>query len=71
MSRAERLPKRFLRPRQVAEMLSVSKSTVLLAIGRGDLKAHRLREKILLIKSDDLEKWLDGIVPIVPNRRKV
>ncbi len=49
---------RYIRPRDVARMYSISPKMVYLACESGDLPSRRIAKKVILVDPIDVEKWL-------------
>jgi excisionase family DNA binding protein len=56
------MAKRYLTPKEVADELSVSPDTVLRLIGRGDLPAVKVSERLYRIPVSAFERYLAGPV---------
>ncbi len=48
------------RPKSVAKKLDIGLSTVWLYIKQGKLKAHKLSDRVTIIKEEDLEAFING-----------
>ena len=56
------MPKRYLTPKEVADELSVSPDTVLRLIGRGELPAVKISDRLYRIPVPAFERYLAGPV---------
>lgn len=49
-----------LRPKQAAQYLNIGLSTLWLYVKRGDITAHKLSERVTIIKRADLDALIGG-----------
>lgn len=49
---------RYIRPREVARLYSISPKMVYLACESGDLPSRRVARKVILVAPLDVERWL-------------
>lgn len=58
MGEAKRL---FYRPKEVAEMLGIGKSTLWLYVSQGKMKTKKLSERVTVIEAEEVERFFKGI----------
>ncbi len=52
---------RYIRPRDVARLYSISPKMVYLACESGDLPSRRIAKKVILVDPRDVERWLETL----------
>ncbi len=53
------MQKKFLRVREINDVFSLSRSTVYKAIKEGELKVYRPNKRDFLLKTEEIEEWIE------------